>query len=106
MSCAVLVVTMERAAGLLIAYPLSRGRLYNTPLGDSESRGDLCGALEWVARTYSLAIEHDLPIISQVKPHLARLREKYGLDRFAEWWQEFIGGNPPIDLDANTIDRL
>ena len=67
----------------------------------SEDRGDLTGALEWVARTYSLAVGHDLPLLNQVKSHLGRLREKYGADRFAHWWQGFFGGDPPTDLDVD-----
>ena len=68
----------------------------------SEDRGDLTGALEWVARTYSLAIDHDLPLLTQVKSHLGRLREKYGGDEFTKWWQGFIGGDPPTDLDVDA----
>ena len=68
----------------------------------AEDRGDLTGALEWVARTYSLAIDHDLPLLTQVKAHLGRLRGKYGVDPFTKWWQGFIGGEPPTDLDVDT----
>ena len=67
-----------------------------------EDRGDLAGALEWVARTYSLALDHDLPLLSQVKSHLGRLRGKYGADEFTEWWQGFIGGDPPADLEEHA----
>ena len=69
----------------------------------AEDRGGLEEALEWVARTYSLTIDHDLPLLAQVKSHLGRLREKYGADRFTEWWQGFIGGDPPTDLDSSGI---
>ena len=68
----------------------------------AEDRDDLTGALEWVARTYSLAIDHDLPLLTQVTSHLGRLREKYGPDQFTQWWQGFIGGDPPTDLDSDA----
>ncbi len=72
----------------------------------AEDRGDLPGALEWVARTYSLAIDHDLPLLTQVKSHLGRLREKYGADEFTKWWQGFLGVDPPTDLDVDTSSIL
>ena len=72
----------------------------------AEDRSDLTGALEWVARTYSLAIDHDLPLLTQVKAHLGRLRDKYGTDQFTEWWQGFLGGDPPTDLDVDSSDIL
>ena len=68
----------------------------------AEERGELTEALEWVARTYNLAIDHDLPLLTQVKSHLSRLREKYGTDRFTEWWQGLFGTDPPTDLDVDT----
>ena len=68
----------------------------------AEDRGDITGALEWVARTYSLAMDHNLPLLTQVNSHLGRLRSKYGIDQFAIWWQGFIGGDPPTDLDVDS----
>ncbi len=66
----------------------------------AEDRGDLTGALEWAGRTYSLVVDHDLPLLSNVKSHLARLRRKYGVDAFAQWWRGTFGGDPPADLDV------
>ena len=68
----------------------------------AEEQDDLQGALEWVARTHQLVVEHDLPVIVQVKAHLARLRDKYGDQGFQEWWQDFTGEPAPADLDVDT----
>ncbi len=68
----------------------------------AEERGDLPGALEWVSRTYRLTLDHDLPMLAQVKAHLRRLRDKYGADRFTLWWRESMAGNPPADLEEDT----
>ncbi len=64
----------------------------------AEDRGDLEAALEWVARTYALATDHNLPSVDQAKAHLARLRDKYSVERFTQWWQGYTGGEPPTDL--------
>ena len=66
----------------------------------AEDRGDLAAALEWAGRTYSLVVDHDLPLLSNVKSHLGRLRRNYGADPFAQWWRGTFGGDPPVDLDA------
>ena len=66
----------------------------------AEERDDLEGALTWAARTYQLASDHSLPVITQVRVHLARLREKQGADAFADWWRNFTGEEAPADLDA------
>ena len=67
----------------------------------AEERDDLSGALEWVARTYRLAAENGLPLLPQVKSHLARLKRKYGDDHFNTWWRGYTGGDPPTDLDVD-----
>ena len=71
-----------------------------------EERGNLTGALEWAHRTYELAIDHDLPVLVQVKSHLARLRDSYGEDAFSQWWRGSTGGDPPTDLDVDTSTIL
>lgn len=68
----------------------------------AEERGELGSALEWVARTYRLAADHDLPMMTQIKSHLARLQEKYGSEEFVRWWQGHTGGDPPVDLDVDA----
>ena len=68
----------------------------------AEDRDDLTAALEWAGRTYSLVVDHDLPLLPQVKSHLGRLSHKYGRDRFAQWWQGSFGGDPPPNLDSNA----
>jgi tetratricopeptide (TPR) repeat protein len=68
----------------------------------AEEGGDLSSALEWVARTYRLAAEHDLPMMAQIKAHLARLKEKYGAGEFIRWWRGYTGGDPPADLDVDA----
>ena len=68
----------------------------------AEERGDLPGALEWAGRTYRLAVDHDLPLMTQVKAHLGRLRDKYGADQFTLWWQDYMGSDPPTDLDVDA----
>ena len=66
----------------------------------AEERADIEEALSWAARTYQMAVDHNLPVIAQARVHLARLRDKRGADAFAEWWREFAGEEPPGDLDA------
>ena len=66
----------------------------------AEDRGDLAAALEWAGRTYSLVVDHDLPLLPKVKLHLGRLRRNYGAYSFAQWWRGTFGGDPPDDLDA------
>ena len=67
----------------------------------AEERSDLAGALTWAARTYQLATDHGLPVVSQARTHLARLREKHGAESFSEWWRNFAGDEPPADLDED-----
>ncbi len=43
-----------------------------------EERGNLAASLEWAHRVYQLALDHDLPVLVQVKAHLSRLRDSYG----------------------------
>ena len=66
----------------------------------AEERADIEEALSWAARTYQMAVDHNLPVVAQARVHLARLRDKRGADAFAEWWREFAGEEPPGDLDA------
>jgi tetratricopeptide (TPR) repeat protein len=66
----------------------------------AENRDDLTGALEWTAQTYRLAMDHNLPVLPRVQSHLARLRDKYGVGPFEEWWRGFMGSDPPDGLDA------
>ena len=72
----------------------------------AEESEDLDGALEWAARTYHLVTEYELPVLVQVKAHLARLRDKYGESEFAEWWLNFTGDEAPTDLDVDTSGIL
>ena len=72
----------------------------------AEQQGDLPGALEWVARTYQLVMDYDLPVMIQVKAHLARLRDSYGEDNFVEWWRGHTGQEPPTELDVDTSEIL
>ena len=61
--------------------------------------------MDWwppAVRTYRLSMDHDLPVLVQVKAHLAGLRDQYGKENFTTWWQGFTGGDPPTDLDVNT----
>ena len=66
----------------------------------AEEREDIEGALTWAARTYQLAFDYNLPVIVQARVHLSRLRDKHGSDAFADWWRNFAGEEPPMDLDA------
>ena len=66
----------------------------------AEERDDMAGALTWAARTYQLATENNLPVVSQARVHLSRLRDKQGADAFSQWWRDFTGNEPPTDLDA------
>ena len=72
----------------------------------AEEQDDLEGALEWVARTHQLVVEHDLPVIVQVKAHLGRLRDKLGDQEFQKWWQDYTGEPAPTDLDVDTSTIL
>ena len=67
-----------------------------------EARADMPMALHWTGRTYQLARDNDLLVMSQVQAHLARLRNKYGEENFARWWREFSGEEPPANLDSGT----
>ena len=71
-----------------------------------EDRGNLVEALSWAHRTYELAIEHQLPVLTQVKSHLGRLRGKFGEAEFNRWWQGSTGGEPPTGLDVDTSTIL
>ena len=71
-----------------------------------EQRGNLPDALEWVARTYQLAADHQLPMMVQVKAHLARLKEQMGDEPFAQWWRDNTGAEPPGDLDVDASEIL
>ena len=71
-----------------------------------EERGNLSEALEWVARTYQLVVQYELPMLVQVKAHLARLRDAMGEDVFAQWWRDNTGAEAPGDLDVDTSEIL
>ncbi len=71
-----------------------------------EQRGNLPDALEWVARTYQLVADHQLPMLVQVKAHLARLKEQMGDEPFAQWWRDNTGAEPPSDLDVDASEIL
>ena len=72
----------------------------------AEETDNLAGALEWTARTYQLVTEYELPVLVQVKAHLARLRDKLGTDNFGQWWLQFTGDEAPTDLDVDTSGIL
>ena len=72
----------------------------------AEETNNIVGALEWTARTYQLATEYDLPMMVQVKAHLARLRDSYGEENFARWWLDFTGDGAPTDLDVDASGIL
>ena len=72
----------------------------------AEERENLAGALEWVARTYLLVTEYELPVLIQVKAHLSRLRDKYGEAEFSQWWRDFTGEAPPEDLEVDASGIL
>lgn len=72
----------------------------------AEETDNITGALEWTARTYQLVTEYDLPVLVQVKAHLARLRDKYGENSFASWWLDFTGDEAPSDLDVDASGIL
>ncbi len=72
----------------------------------AEEQGNLASSLEWVARTYLLVAEYGLPMQVQVKAHLGRLRDKYGLQEFDHWWVNFTGEAAPTDLDVDTSGIL
>ncbi len=72
----------------------------------AEETDNITGALEWTARTYQLASDYDLPVMVQVKAHLARLRDKFGEENFARWWLDFTGDEAPADLDVDTSGIL
>lgn len=71
----------------------------------AEEREDIPGALLWAGRTYQLAESNNLPVLIQVKAHLARLKDKHGEDNFAAWWRGFAGEEPPsnLDVDPETV---
>ena len=71
-----------------------------------EERGNLPEALEWVARTYQLVADYELPMLVQVKAHLARLRDNMGEETFAQWWRDNTGAEAPGDLDVDTSEIL
>ena len=71
-----------------------------------EERGNLPDALEWVARTYQLVADYELPMLVQVKAHLARLRDSMGDESFAQWWRDNTGAEPPGDLDVDASEIL
>ena len=71
-----------------------------------EERGNLSDALEWVARTHQLAADYQLPMMVQVKAHLARLRDGMGEETFAQWWRDNTGAEAPGDLDVDTNEIL
>jgi tetratricopeptide (TPR) repeat protein len=72
----------------------------------AEEKDNITGALEWTARTYQLVSDYDLPVMVQVKAHLARLRDKFGEENFARWWLDFTGDEAPSDLDVDTSGIL
>ena len=61
----------------------------------AEEQGNLPDALEWVARTHRIAADYNLPVMPQVKAHLARLQEKMGAATYTQWWRDNIGADPP-----------
>ncbi|MXZ89999.1 MAG: tetratricopeptide repeat protein [Chloroflexi bacterium] len=71
-----------------------------------EERGNLPEALEWVARTYQLVVQYELPMLVQVKAHLARLRDAMGEEDFGQWWRDNTGAEAPTDLDVDTSEIL
>ena len=71
-----------------------------------EERGNLPDALEWVARTYQLVNDHQLPMLVQVKAHLARLRDAMGEEQFRQWWRDNTGAEAPEDLDVDASQIL
>ncbi|MCE2499626.1 MAG: tetratricopeptide repeat protein [Dehalococcoidia bacterium] len=71
-----------------------------------EERGNLPDALEWVARTFQLVNDYQLPMLVQVRAHLARLRDNMGEEPFAQWWRDNTGAEPPADLDVDTSEIL
>ena len=71
-----------------------------------EEKDDVESALEWVSRTYKLTVEHELPVVIQVKAHLGRLRDKIGHDEFIKWWTTHNEGEVPTDLDVDTSTIL
>ena len=71
-----------------------------------EERGNLPDALEWVARTYQLVNQYQLPMLVQVKAHLARLRDAMGEDVFRQWWRDNTGAEAPEDLDVDASEIL
>jgi hypothetical protein len=47
-------------------------------------------------------VDQDLPMLAQVKAHLARLRDRWGEDSFTQRWRGLTGSDPPSDLDGDT----
>ncbi len=71
-----------------------------------EERGNLTDGLEWVARTYQLVAQYQLPMLTQVKAHLARLRDGMGEEEFRQWWRDNTGAEAPEDLDVDASEIL
>ena len=71
-----------------------------------EQRGNLTGAMHWVSRTYQLVVDHQLPMLVQVKAHLGRLEQNMGAEAFSEWWRGNVGSEPPEDLQVDTSTIL
>ena len=71
-----------------------------------EERGNLPDALEWVARTYQLVAQYQLPMLVQVKAHLARLRDAMGEEDFQQWWRDNTGAEAPGELDVDASEIL
>lgn len=71
-----------------------------------EERGNLTDALEWVARTHQLVADYQLPMLVQVKAHLARLRERMGAAEFQQWWRDNTGADAPEDLEVDASGIL
>ncbi len=93
--------TFENAGDVLRA-----ARTYGQLGMVEEERGNLPDALEWVARTYQLVVQYQLPMLVQVKAHLARLRDAMGEDDFQQWWRDNTGAEAPEDLDVDTSEIL
>ena len=66
-----------------------------------EERGNLPNALRWVAHTYRLIADHQLPMLEPVTAHLARLRERMGADDFRRWWLDNTGAEPPDNAELS-----
>ena len=60
----------QRASGIFESFRTCKGLPAPTASWEwwRRNRGDLEAALEWVARTYALATDHNLPSVDQAKP--------------------------------------